>query len=96
MIRRTSQIMGKSVAGAVGGYLPQAVTEMWEPLRDFAFIRIPKNTSEVMSNRGPTRSVVAFCSSSPQVMVVTSDGGFYVYSIDMEEGGEGQLVKQYS
>lgn len=96
MIRRTSQIMGKSVAGAVGGYLPQAVTEMWEPLRDFAFIRIPKQPSETNSNRGPIRSVVAFCNNSPQVMVVTSDGGFYVYSIDMEEGGEGVLVKQYS
>jgi len=29
-------------------------------------------------------------------MLVTSDGGFYVFSIDMETGGEGILVKQYS
>jgi autophagy-related protein 18 len=29
-------------------------------------------------------------------MVVTSDGGFYIYSIDMENGGEGVLVKRYS
>jgi autophagy-related protein 18 len=27
---------------------------------------------------------------------VTSDGGFYVYNIDMEHGGEGYLVKQFS
>lgn len=96
MIRRSSQMMGKSVAGVVGGYLPQAVTEMWEPMRDFAFIKLPKSGLGINSTGGPPRSVVAMSSSSPQVMIVTSDGGFYVYSIDMESGGEGVLVKQYS
>ncbi|RDW85721.1 putative Autophagy-related protein 18 [Coleophoma crateriformis] len=96
MIRRSSQMMGKSVAGVVGGYLPQAVTEMWEPLRDFAFIKLPKAGLGVNASGGPLRSVVAMSSSTPQVMVVTSDGGFYIYSIDMENGGEGVLVKQYS
>ncbi|KAJ3957045.1 autophagy protein [Colletotrichum tropicale] len=102
-------IMGRSVAGVVGSYLPQTVTEMWEPLRDFAYIKIPKSSnSPTASTRGggltggsqlpngPLRSVVAMSSSSPQVMVVTSDGGFYVYNIDMEHGGEGYLVKQFS
>lgn len=96
MIRRSSQMMGKSVAGVVGGYLPQAVTEMWEPMRDFAWIKIPKGSMGVTSSGGPLRSVVAMSSSSPQVMVVTSDGGFYIFSIDMEHGGEGVLVKRYS
>ncbi|TDZ28023.1 Autophagy-related protein 18 [Colletotrichum trifolii] len=107
MLRRSSQIMGRSVAGVVGSYLPQTVTEMWEPLRDFAYIKIPRATQSPASARsgnvagsqvpsGPLRSVVAMSSSSPQVMVVTSDGGFYVYNIDMEHGGEGYLVKQFS
>ena len=96
MIRRSSQMMGKSVAGVVGGYLPQAVTEMWEPMRDFAFIRLPKGGIGTNSTGGPLRSVVAMSSSSPQVMVVTSDGGFYIFNIDMENGGEGVLVKRYS
>ncbi|KAI9744956.1 MAG: autophagy protein [Claussenomyces sp. TS43310] len=96
MIRRTSQMMGKNVAGVVGGYLPQAVTEMWEPSRDFAFIKLPKGVLGTNASGAPLRSVVAMSSSSPQVMVVTSDGGFYVFSIDMESGGEGVLVKQYS
>lgn len=96
MIRRSSQLMGKSVAGVVGGYLPQAVTEMWEPMRDFAFIKLPKGGMGPNSTGGPLRSVVAMSSSSPQVMLVTSDGGFYVYNIDMENGGEAVLVKQYS
>jgi len=94
MFRRTSQMMGKNVAGVVGGYLPQAVTEMWEPARDFAYIKIPK--SNLGDKSGHLRSVVAMSGSFPQVMVVTSDGGFYVFSIDMENGGEGVLVKQYS
>lgn len=95
--------MGRGVAGVMGSYLPQSVTEMWEPLRDFAYIKIPKSTAPSGASRalrdapgGPLRSVVAMSSSSPQVMVVTSDGGFYVYNIDMEQGGEGYLVKQFS
>ncbi len=103
MLRRSSQIMGRSVAGVVGSYLPQTVTEMWEPTRDFAYIKVPKTTG-VASPRGSTlvggstslRSVVAMSSNSPQVMVVTSDGGFYVFNIDLEQGGEGYLVKQFS
>ncbi|KAI0850081.1 WD40 repeat-like protein [Daldinia vernicosa] len=100
MLRRSSQIMGRSVAGVVGNYLPQTVTEMWEPLRDFAYIKIPKSTSAAPRPGGAgnqqLRSVVAMSSSSPQVMVVTNDGGFYVFNIDMDQGGEGYLVKQFS
>ncbi|KAH7021097.1 WD40-repeat-containing domain protein [Microdochium trichocladiopsis] len=101
MLRRSSQLMGRGVAGVVDNYLPQTVTEMWEPLRDFAYIKIPKSSAATSrSGSGATgqqlRSVVAMSSSSPQVMVVTSDGGFYVFNIDMEQGGEGYLVKQFS
>ncbi len=90
--------MGKTAAGVVGGYLPQAMTEMWEPARDFAFIKIPKR---VVKEKGPAtnrelRTVVAMSRGLPQVFVVTSDGGFYVFGIDLEQGGEGVLVKQYS
>ncbi|KAL5621232.1 hypothetical protein BROUX41_006702 [Berkeleyomyces rouxiae] len=102
ILRRSSVIMGRSVAGVVGSYLPQTVTEMWEPTRDFAYIKIPKSAGAGAARAltaapgGPLRSVVAMSSSSPQVMVVTSDGGFYVFNIDMESGGEGCLVKQFS
>ncbi|PHH81117.1 hypothetical protein CDD80_2102 [Ophiocordyceps camponoti-rufipedis] len=103
ILRRSSQFMGRGVAGVVGSYLPQSVTEMWEPMRDFAYIKIPKPAAAAAAARsaagasaGPIRSVVAMSCSSPQVMVVTSDGGFYVYNIDMENGGEGYLVKQFS
>ncbi|RKF59929.1 Autophagy-related protein 18 [Golovinomyces cichoracearum] len=96
MLKRSSQLMGKSVAGMVGEYLPQTVTEILEPTRDFAFIKIPKNVGETNSNIGPLRSVVSMSSNSHQVMLVTNHGGFYIFNIDMENGGEGVLINQYS
>lgn len=104
--------MGRSVVGAMGQYLPQAVTGMLEPERHFAYIKISKVSSTPAANKGPPgstpsagftpsgprplRSVVAMSSNSPQVMVVTSEGGFFVFNIDMENGGEGYLVRQFS
>lgn len=105
ILRRSSQIMSRGVAGVVGSYMPQTMTEMWEPVRDFAFIKLPKAAHQsasksaggaLLGNPSSLRSVVAMSSNSPQVMVVTSDGGFYVFSIDMAQGGEGCLVKQFS
>ncbi|KAI9828145.1 MAG: autophagy protein [Thelocarpon impressellum] len=96
MIRRSSQNIGKTFASSVGGYLPTAVTEMWEPARDFAYIKIPRGNTSTLQNAGPLRSVVAMSSSKPQVMVVTNEGAFYVFRIDMEKGGEGVLEEQYS
>lgn len=87
ILRRSSAIVSKTMAGTVGGYLPTAVTEMWEPSRDFAFVKLPS---------AGVRSVVALSSSKPQIMVVTSEGYFYVYNVDMEKGGECVLVEQYS
>ncbi|KAJ5746103.1 Autophagy-related protein 18 [Penicillium odoratum] len=97
MIRRTSQNVGGAVAARVGGYLPRGVSEMWEPARDFAWIKLPRSQGPAApGNNGPLRSVVAMSSNTPQVMVVTSDGNFYVFNIDLSKGGEGTLTKQYS
>lgn len=96
LIRRTSQNVGTSLATTVGGYLPKGVAEMWEPARDFAWIRLPRPATGTSPTSGALKSVVAMSSNTPQVMVVTSEGNFYVYSIDLAKGGEGTLVKQYS
>lgn len=92
MIRRTSQNVSKSFAATVGGYLPSAVAEIWEPSRDFAWIKIPKSPNA----SSPVRSVVALSNNGPQIMVVTSEGNYYVFNVDLEKGGEGTLYKQYS
>ena len=95
MIRRTSQNVGTTFAASVGAYLPQAVSEMWEPARDFAWLKIPKAPPSAAGAMSQLRSVVAMSGSSPQVMVVTNEGRFYVFGIDLEKGGEGSLVKDY-
>lgn len=91
---------------------------MWEPARDFAWLKIPKSPPPgglLPSSMGvgggggggvggggggghtgqPLRSLVAMSSNSPQAMVVTNQGHFYVFNIDLERGGEGSLVKIY-
>ena len=97
MIRRTSQTVGSSFATTVGGYLPKGVAEMWEPTRDFAWFKIPRGGNGAgAGGSGSLKSVVAMSPNGPQVMVVTSEGNFYVFNIDVVKGGEGMLYKQYS
>lgn len=45
-LRRRSYHIGKSFVGGVGGYLPRSVSEMWEPQRDFAFVKIRGGTGK--------------------------------------------------
>ncbi|KAM0791652.1 autophagy protein [Microbotryomycetes sp. NB124-2] len=86
-LRKRGLHLGRGLAGSVGGLLPNAVTGLWDPQRDFAFLKLP--TSGV-------KSVVALSGVSPHVMVVTSEGIFYSYAIDLENGGECVLQKSYS
>ncbi|KAI7869749.1 WD40-repeat-containing domain protein [Spinellus fusiger] len=87
MLRRSSLHFGRNIAGSVGSYLPEMITEMWEPSRDFASLKLPS---------AGVRSLVALSSTTPQVMVITSEGYFYQYNIDLENGGECVLLKQNS
>lgn len=76
-----------SGAGSISKHLPRGVTEIWEPSRDFAFAKLPERGIE-------TR--IGLSSTLPQLMVVSSQGLFYSYSIDLENGGECTLIKQYN
>jgi len=87
MIRRRSLHLTKSISSSVGGYLPNTLTELWEPARDFAFLRLPTSGA---------RCVVGLSGTLPQVMVISSEGYFYAYNIDLENGGECTLMRQYS
>lgn len=40
LLRRGSLNLSRQVAGAMGNYLPTKVAEMWEPQRDFAYIKL--------------------------------------------------------
>ncbi|KAL0957945.1 hypothetical protein HGRIS_000126 [Hohenbuehelia grisea] len=83
-----TKTMSKSLSHSVGGYLPGALTEMWEPSRDFAWLRLPSTAG--------VRCIVGLSGTLPQVMVVSSEGYFYSYNIDLENGGECTLMKQYN
>ncbi|KAJ1990536.1 autophagy protein [Dimargaris cristalligena] len=89
VFRRSSlqAFMSSRLVGSVGSYLPEALTEIWEPSRDFAFLKLPATGIQ---------SLVALSASTPQVTVITAEGYFYQYSIDLEQGGECVLLKQYS
>ena len=106
MLRRTSQNFGKTFAAKVGGYLPTAVAEMWEPTRDFAWVKVRKSgaSGSETSPGGPAsavpvgsavKSVVALSPNHPKIMVATSEGEFLVYRIDLERGGEGFLEEMH-
>ncbi|KAF5356481.1 hypothetical protein D9757_012565 [Collybiopsis confluens] len=86
-LKRRSLQYTKSLSYSMGGYLPNTITEMWEPSRDFAFLRLPTSGA---------RCAVALSGTMPQVMVISSEGYFYSYNIDLENGGECSLMKQYS
>jgi autophagy-related protein 18 len=86
-LRRRSLHLTKNLTSSMGGYLPNQITEMWEPTRDFAWLKLPTSGS---------RCIVGISGTMPHVMVISSDGFFYSYSIDLENGGECSLMKQYS
>ncbi|TKA69490.1 Autophagy-related protein 18 [Cryomyces minteri] len=91
MVRRTSQNVGANLVTRAAGYLPSAVSEIWEPARDFAWVKIPRT-----AGAPSVKTVVAMSSNIPQVMVASSEGQFYVFNIDLEKGGEGTLTHQHS
>lgn len=86
-LARVAGLRGTLLSGGAASYLPEIVSEMWEPVRDFAHLKLPASGLV---------TVAALSSSSPQVMVLTSDGYFLAYNIDLENGGECVLLKQYS
>jgi autophagy-related protein 18 len=91
-LRQASQSVGAGMAARVGGYLPQSVTQGLEAQRDFAHVKIPR----AHNSSGILRSVVAMSPNHPQLFVVTSEGQFGVYNIDLENGGDGILERQHS
>ncbi|KAF2423611.1 WD40 repeat-like protein [Tothia fuscella] len=94
MIRQKSRTVGMGVVSSVSSYLPASVTQTFEPQRDFAHVKIPRLANS--NSGGSVRSIVAMSPNHPQLFVITSEGVFGVYSIDLQKGGEGVLEHQYS
>jgi autophagy-related protein 18 len=52
-LRKRSLHIGKSLMGGVGGYLPRTVSEIWEPQRDFAFIKLRNHGARTVVAMSP-------------------------------------------
>ncbi|KAI3650958.1 hypothetical protein MP228_004439 [Amoeboaphelidium protococcarum] len=110
-IFRLSRAFGTGSA-VVGSYLPEILSEMIEPVRDFAFIKLPSallskqsSSSSSASQSGGSASVgygskfrciAALSNTLPQIIVCTSNGWYLQYQIDLENGGECKLLNQHS
>lgn len=79
--------IGQKIYSNIGNYIPGKITEIWEPERDFAFLKL---MSPLIKN------IVALSNTGPQVMVICSDGYYYEYNIDLENGGECTLSRQFN
>ncbi|KAF8828331.1 hypothetical protein HHX47_DHR4000602 [Lentinula edodes] len=57
-LRKRSLQVTKTLSHSMGGYLPNTLTEMWEPSRDFAFLRLPTSGARcVVALSGERRGV---------------------------------------
>lgn len=83
-----------ALVGSVGGYLPPSLAGMWEPTRDFAHIKLPNPGVRAIAAVSKYVIDSLTCSLPAQVMVLTMDGHFYVYALDLEHGGECVLTKR--
>lgn len=73
---------------SAASYLPTSVSEMWTQSRSFAQINLKKHG---------TPNLVALCGlDKVSVLVATSDGYLYRYSVDSEDGGECMCTATYT
>ena len=78
-----------SAANQVGNLLPSKVTDIWEPMRNFAFAKLPSGSKDRVH-------ICSFTPMEPPLLaVVTSDGDFMLYNV-ADEGGECSLLRQES
>lgn len=77
----------QSLILAATSLLPESMAERWEPVRDFAYLKLPKTSLQ---------SICALMSHTNTVVVVSSDGYMREYGVDLVNGGECVFLKQYS
>jgi len=83
---------GASGFGLVS-YLPEMFSQVWEPQRDVAHIRLPNTGIPALCGIVSDTTL----SSSARVMVLTADGFYYTYLLDVtSQGGELKLVQEFS
>ncbi|KAJ1538430.1 autophagy protein, partial [Nowakowskiella sp. JEL0078] len=97
-----------AVSVVMSSYVPDSISEIWEPQRDFAFAKLPNTGGGSVSvnsvnsaNVGKKRPAPSICainenqnSKTQILMVVSADGYCYTYEVG-SNGGECPLLKQF-
>jgi len=68
--------------------IPDAINTIFEPQRDFAFARIPAQSKGAKN--------ICAISNNNQIMIALEDGKFYQYDLNLEQGGECALLKEFN
>ncbi|KAN0012537.1 hypothetical protein ACTFIU_007844 [Dictyostelium citrinum] len=74
------------ITSKMSSYLPEVISQVWEPSRDFAHIKIPAGIP----------SICALMQNNKTAMVLTADGLYMQYNFDESVGGELKLAKEFS
>ncbi|KAJ3119061.1 autophagy protein [Nowakowskiella sp. JEL0407] len=107
-LKKISRIASKStkiLAGLILPVVPDRISNILEPQRDFAWAKIPYNSALQSVNSGSSekrkRTVCGFVSSDlhdggikSEFLMVVGEDGVYLYNLD-GRGGELELVKMY-
>ena len=72
----------------MGILISDSISKMWEPIRDFAYAKIPQ--TKISS---PT---VCAINETDKLVVVSNDGSFFYFAIDEVKGGECNSVVIYT
>ncbi|EFA78943.1 autophagy protein 18 [Heterostelium album PN500] len=75
-----------SSLGAMSSYLPGVISQVWEPSRDFAHIKIQAGIP----------SICALSQDNKTALVLMGDGLYLQYQFDEQVGGELKLSQEYS
>lgn len=76
----TASFMGFS------SYLPEVVSDIWQPVRAFAQVKLPS----------PCPSLCGIAKGNDLIYVVTAEGYFYQYKLDLHAGGECKMVGEFT
>jgi len=88
-----------SIANFVTSYLPGRITELWDPMRHFAFAKLPQAINSNSSVSQTTSIIIphncCLNTDHSKLLVATADGFFYQYQFDSVNGGECKLELEY-
>jgi len=79
---------------SIASYLPEVISQVWEPQRDISHIRLPNSGVPALCGIAPDPSSTT---GVARVMVVTADGFYYIYMLDpANPNTELKLVQEHS